>query len=297
MPAFPFARIASLRLDLSGQSRTVPWAWTSSACGGLTDGKWPKDPDKADKELASMFSSTYKDWVHYSQDLKRKRKGVAIDIGAHLGDTMIPMALLAEQTLAFDPNPDLFPILELNAKLNSDLGISAFNLGIGSYDTEATFQYGAMCNGGMAGYGNKNGKNQQKRVFHVVRFESFLEKTYGPSFFKRIRYIKTDAEGYDSEILDSLIPMLLKMDRKPLIVVEWFKGFKRGAGSETSPASKRLFEVFAKLSGHYATFCGGKARSADLALASADLIAVHSGENANWCHDVILKPFSSKRHH
>jgi FkbM family methyltransferase len=287
MPSFPFARVASLRLDLSGHSRTVPWAWTSSPCGGLKDKKW-EIRDNPDEAIEVLFSKQYMDWVGNTQDLKPKREGVAIDIGAHLGDTMISMALLADQTLAFDPNPDLFPILDLNAKLNSDLGITAFNLGIGSNDTDATFQYGAMCNGGMAGYGNKTANGQQKRMFHVVRLESFLEKTYGPAFFKRIRYIKTDAEGYDSEILESLIPMLHKMDRKPLIMVEWFKGFQRGPDSETTPGSKRLFEVLAKLSSNYATFC-----CEDYATFCGKR-AVHSGENANWCHDVLLKPYPSE---
>lgn len=270
-PDFPFERIASLSLQLPGRARTVPWAWTSSSCGGLRDQKWQKNPDEA---RASDLSRLYKDWAQDSRD--PTRKGVAIDIGAHLGDTMIPMALLAEQTLAFDPNPDLFPMMELNARLNSDLNITAFNLGIGSNDTDVEFQYGGTCNGGVAGYGSPLSPGQQKRVLHMVRLEPFLERTYGPSFFKQIRYIKTDAEGYDSQILESLIPMLEKMDRKPLLKVEWFMGFKRGASSETTPGSKRLFETFAKLSPYYSAFCGTR--------------AVQSGENANYCEDVILKP-------
>lgn len=48
---------------------------------------------------------------------------LAIDIGANIGDTTVPMALAAGPsglTLGFDPNPYVFKILEANAALNKD---------------------------------------------------------------------------------------------------------------------------------------------------------------------------------
>src|SRR2546428_685326 len=46
---------------------------------------------------------------------------VAIDIGAHTGDTTIPIALAVGATgrvLGLEPNPYVFPVLERNASLN-----------------------------------------------------------------------------------------------------------------------------------------------------------------------------------
>ena len=68
----------------------------------------------------------------------------AIDIGAHVGDTTIPMALASGPTgltLGFDPNPYVFEILEVNAGLNkSKTNIEAFNYAITSREGKFYFR-------------------------------------------------------------------------------------------------------------------------------------------------------------
>jgi hypothetical protein len=52
-----------------------------------------------------------------------KEGDLAIDIGANIGDTTVPIALctgITGLTLGFDPNPFPFKILEKNAMLNKD---------------------------------------------------------------------------------------------------------------------------------------------------------------------------------
>ena len=52
-----------------------------------------------------------------------KAGDLAIDIGANIGDTTVPMALCTGMTgitIGFDPNPYVFKILETNANLNKD---------------------------------------------------------------------------------------------------------------------------------------------------------------------------------
>ena len=52
-----------------------------------------------------------------------KEGDLVIDIGANIGDTTVPMGIAAGKkgfTLAFDPNPFLFKILEKNASLNKE---------------------------------------------------------------------------------------------------------------------------------------------------------------------------------
>src|SRR3989442_3014043 len=80
---------------------------------------------------------------------------VAIDIGAHTGDTTIPIALAVGATgrvLGLEPNPYVFPVLERNASLNpAKTSILPLNFAAMRTDGFYEFQYGeeGYCNGGV----------------------------------------------------------------------------------------------------------------------------------------------------
>ena len=85
-------------------------------------------------DLASDGRVDYAQWLHPGETPKEVRQDVvdhlrtflrpgdvAIDIGAHTGDSTIPIALAvgpAGRVLALEPNPYVFPVLERNAGLN-----------------------------------------------------------------------------------------------------------------------------------------------------------------------------------
>ena len=78
----------------------------------------------------------YAEWLHPSEKQKSlnqkqidalreflKPNDIAIDIGAHTGDTTLPMALAVGKggcVFALEPNPYVFPVLEKNSKLNME---------------------------------------------------------------------------------------------------------------------------------------------------------------------------------
>src|SRR3989442_15198507 len=80
---------------------------------------------------------------------------VAIDIGAHTGDTTLPIALAVGATgrvLGLEPNPYVFPVLERNASLNpATTSILPLNFAAMRTDGFYEFQYGeeGYCNGGV----------------------------------------------------------------------------------------------------------------------------------------------------
>src|SRR5436190_2005868 len=80
---------------------------------------------------------------------------VAIDIGAHTGDTTLPIALAVGATgrvLGLEPNPYVFPVLECNASLNpAKTSILPLNFAAMRTDGFYEFQYGeeGYCNGGF----------------------------------------------------------------------------------------------------------------------------------------------------
>jgi hypothetical protein len=67
----------------------------------------------------------------------------------------------------------------------------------------------------------------------------FLREHYNETFFEKLKFIKIDAEGHDTNIVRSIKELL--DDYKPTVKVEWFRGFAKGADNECSKESRELF--------------------------------------------------------
>ena len=151
---------------------------------------------------------------------------VAIDIGAHAGDSTLPVALAVGPTgavLALEPNPYVFPVLEQNARLNpTKTRIVPLNFAAMRNDGRYEFQYGdaGFLNGG---FHEGMTKWQHESAFAVMvqgrNVEAFLEGEH-PDLIPRLRYIKVDAEGFDLAILETLADLIRR--RRPYLQVEMF---------------------------------------------------------------------------
>lgn len=151
----------------------------------------------------------------------------AIDIGAHTGDTTVPMALAAGPTgctLALEPNPHVFKILAANAALNRDkTNIVPNCFAATERDGKFVFHYSdaSYCNGGF--------KSQQRWWFYrrrhplVVDGRNLLRvlQSEFAEWLPKLTYLKVDAEGYDRAILASLLPVIKA--RRPVIRTEVFR--------------------------------------------------------------------------
>lgn len=151
---------------------------------------------------------------------------VAIDVGAHTGDTSIPIALAVGPSglvLALEPNPYVFPVLERNASLNSEkTRIKPLMFAAMRADGFYEFQYGeeGYCNGG---YHEGMSKWLHGSAFKVRvegrNLPDFLLRTH-PDLIPRIRFIKVDAEGFDLPILETLEELICT--QRPYLQVEMF---------------------------------------------------------------------------
>ena len=185
-----------------------------------------------------------RNWVTYAlYQLKTERWGqyilpgtIAIDIGAHSGDTTLPMALLTGSTgmvLAFEPNPYVYEILKFNQYLNrNSLNIEIVDLAImeqeGTY--EFTYSDSQCCNGGYYDLEEWKAINPNVNVIPVkgVNLAEFLQARFGQeydSILKRLSFIKIDCEGYDKEVIKTLKPIIDVA--KPALFVEWFINFNQ----------------------------------------------------------------------
>jgi len=165
-----------------------------------------------------------------------------IDVGAHTGDTTVPMALAAGPagcTLALEPNPYVFQVLAANAALNRDkTRIVPQCFAATERDGKFVFHYSdaSFCNGGF--------KSQQRWWFYRRRhplavdgrnLARVLENEYA-DWLPKLSYLKVDAEGYDRAILASLLPILER--RRPVIRTEVFRKL-------TAPERYALYDLLA----------------------------------------------------
>jgi FkbM family methyltransferase len=151
----------------------------------------------------------------------------AIDVGAHTGDTSVPMALAAGPAgcvLALEPNPYVFKVLEVNAKQNADrTHIVPQCIAATEEDGEFVFHYGdaSFCNGGLANYWRLNPFRRRYPLAVVGRNLLRLLREDFADWLPKLSYVKVDAEGYDREILESILPVL--RESQPVIRTEVFR--------------------------------------------------------------------------
>jgi FkbM family methyltransferase len=152
---------------------------------------------------------------------------VCIDIGAHTGDTTLPMALAVGpkgMVFALEPNPYVFKTLALNASLNpTKAHIVPLMFAAMPHDGEFEFEYSdeGYCNGGFHGSVSrwKHGHFSTLRV--AGRNLAEYLKANAPDELPRIRYIKIDTEGYDRAVARSLAGLLREV--RPYIKTEIYK--------------------------------------------------------------------------
>src|SRR5262245_13744885 len=141
---------------------------------------------------------------------------VAIDVGAHTGDTALPMALAVGpkgSVFALEPNPYVFKVLLANSGLNrSKTNIHPLMFAATAEDGEFDFGYSddGFCNGGL-----HPGIDAWKHAhFFKLRVKgrnllNYLKVEF-PQELSRVRYIKIDTEGFDRGVAASLKELLVR---------------------------------------------------------------------------------------
>lgn len=140
---------------------------------------------------------------------------VAIDIGAHTGDTTLPIALAvghAGIVLALEPNPVTFKVLIANAGLNrKKTNIIPLMFAAMDRDGDFEFHYSdeGFCNGGLfEGVSESVHRHPFKLRVKGKNLMNYLATEF-PREISRVRYIKIDTEGYDNSVVDSIRPLLI----------------------------------------------------------------------------------------
>lgn len=153
--------------------------------------------------------------------------GLIIDIGAHTGDTTVPMALAVGKegmVIALEPNGFVFKVLAQNAELNPTLtNIIALPYAATENDGEFEFNYSdaSFCNGGfLSAIQNQKHHHPYKLTVQGRNLQRLLLEKYADRL-PRLQLLKVDAEGYDKQILKALPEILRRY--KPHLMVECYK--------------------------------------------------------------------------
>jgi FkbM family methyltransferase len=151
----------------------------------------------------------------------------AIDIGAHTGDTTLPLALAVGKegtVLALEPNPIIFKILEKNAQLNpGKVNIMPLCAAAAKYDGEFFYNSSenSFNNGGISEASKSpHGKFALPNKIKGINLGKYLTGELS-RLINKLSFIKIDTEGYDYEIILSLLEIIEKY--KPVVVAECFK--------------------------------------------------------------------------
>lgn len=200
-------------------------------------------------ELSGEGPIDYAQWRHPGETPKTIRQDVVdhvrrfvrpgdvvVDIGAHTGDSTLPLALAAGPdgcVLALEPNPYVFPVLEANARLNSGRAtILPLNFAATMTAGPVTFEYSdaGYCNGGrhhgISPWRHGHAFPLAVRGEHLPTWLA----VHRPDLTGRIRFIKVDAEGYDLAVLTSLAALI---DRgRPFVRAEVYRHLSDPARDE-----------------------------------------------------------------
>lgn len=193
---------------------------------------------------------------------------VAVDIGAHTGDTSLPLALVVGPTgcvVAVEPNPYVFPVLAATAKLNPHLTrILPLPFAAAPRDEVLEFEYSdaGFCNGG------RHEGISRWRHGHAFRLQvqgrnlvTYLEREY-PDLPPHLRWIKTDTEGFDQAVLESLLPWLRRY--RPYLRAEVYEHLPE--------ARRRVFYRFLTALGYRVHRYSGDTDICGEALSEADML-------------------------
>jgi FkbM family methyltransferase len=206
-------------------------------------------------DLPSDGTVEYAQWLHPRETEKQITQssvdalrtfltpgGAAIDIGAHTGDSTIPIALavgIQGCVFALEPNRYVFSVLKENAKLNPDkTNIIPLPFAATPEDAEMEFQYSdsGFCNGGrFEGMSKWLHGHAFKLKVQGRNLQSFLHANY-PEVLPKIRYIKIDTEGYEQVVLQSLTNLIAHS--KPYLKVEVYRKLE-------DPARRALYSAIA----------------------------------------------------
>lgn len=156
--------------------------------------------DKPDLELLFAFLQPLADTL---------RAGVALDVGANIGNHALFYAERFRAVHAFEPHPATFHLLAFNAKLAGN--VTAYNWGLGSEDARLRLNED-LDNMGAASIGHGGDAGAASVEIEIRRLDDLDLPLEGLCF------MKVDVEGFEPQVLRGAARTIER--HQPIIVLE-----------------------------------------------------------------------------
>lgn len=176
---------------------------------------------------------------------------VYMDVGANIGNHLLPVARLVKKVIAFEPNPLMIRKLEDNLKRNNIDNVLLSNFGLSNANEELPF-YSNPVNPGTGSFvaeGNSLNRATAANILSVKIGDEVVNKTE----LSKLDFVKIDVEGYEYEVITGLRKTLEFF--KPIVMFE----FMGKASHRKFQSLKSLYGLFPK--GYHVCALGSSIRA------------------------------------
>ncbi len=175
-----------------------------------------------------------KETTAYLKNIKDK-KGIFIDVGAHIGRFSILLSNNFEQVISVEPTTTNYKALEENIKLNKLKNINPINCALSDFVGDS-YIYLNKTNSGQNSLVEKTNKKERVKV---QTLDAVLKEQ---KINKPIKLIKIDVEGAEAEVLKGATKTLQK--HHPKIVFEaWDNEKLRGIKEVLKPFGYKIKKI------------------------------------------------------
>ncbi|WP_430465485.1 FkbM family methyltransferase [Tabrizicola sp.] len=209
----------------SGKPRLVGFAFDQITLKIHLDGRFE------DAELTALEQLVFP---------KLPKSGVCLDIGANIGNHSVVFAGHFSKIHAFEPNPNVFKALSINASLRDN--ITVWNLGCSDKAAELDVVENPM-NLGSTGIGIGGGRIAGETVrFQVLPLDE--HEFLAPN--DKLAFVKIDVEGHEAEVIRGASRLLAR--DLPVVAIEIHRNKIANGSNDTLEALyalgyKHLYEV------------------------------------------------------
>lgn len=163
----------------------------------------PKAPDKQSNDKIKLEGGIHKRDVFIAAMNRAQKRGVAVDVGAHVGTWTINLADRFKKVIAFEPDRVNLSYLCNNIKKANLKNVDIYHAAIGSKEGECKITDGE----------NNSGQSHvtQGKGTPVYALDDVIEE--------KIDFLKVDAQGFEFFVLMGARRII--SDSRPVICLDW----------------------------------------------------------------------------
>jgi FkbM family methyltransferase len=156
--------------------------------------------------------------VYFIRSLLQKMNApIILDIGANIGNHLIPTLPFVERAIAFEPQPEIFNALKRSVGKNNYANCTIQNYGLGCENNKIEFYQNLDGNNGASSFVKVHGQTSKTNTLYleIKNGDEALEDMS----IQRLDFIKLDVESFEFEVLKGIQNNIKK--HSPIILMEW----------------------------------------------------------------------------